>query len=273
MGNFPGKRLKRPFLNINAAQPTLATATKQAIKNGYPYFQLITSTPNGIKGDGEWFAQRWTNAVDSDLLFKPGDDGNEDWVDNADLIVNDPNKNSYPKVKFHWSEAPNKDKKWYDTQCQELDDPRLVNQELDLLFVGTSHCIISDEMISAMKPGVPKSRLDCLNGSFLDIYVDNIDPREYYIIGCDTAESLQGAFCAIQIYSFKDFKQVAELQAKFGSYTVYGQTIDKVFKWLYSQVGERIILSIENNTIFTSSFIQQCISNNFVNCWNVLRAL
>jgi hypothetical protein len=34
------------FLEQNAAQQTLATATEQAIKNEFPYFQLITSTPN-----------------------------------------------------------------------------------------------------------------------------------------------------------------------------------------------------------------------------------
>ena len=50
-------------------------------------------------------------------------------------------------------------------------------------------------------------------------------------------------------YFHLNFQQVAELQTKFGSYTNFGQAIHFVFQWLYNQVGNRIILVIENNTI------------------------
>jgi len=38
-----------------AAQPTLSKAREQAIRNGYPYMILMTSTPNGVDGDGKFF--------------------------------------------------------------------------------------------------------------------------------------------------------------------------------------------------------------------------
>ena len=232
-----------------SAQQTLATAREQAKKNGYPYFQLITSTPNGTQGDGEWFYDRWQGAVESDDVFEVTENGLEDWRENSDEIISDPSKNTFVRVMYHWSEDPRKNEKWYKEQCQELSDRRLINQELDLVFVGSTNCIFSDEILGSIKEVKPKEIIQCMHGSQLRIFEQHLDPTDYYIIGCDTAESLEGADCAIQVYSFRKFHQVAELQHKFGSYTNFGQVIHYVFQWVYRQVQSRIILIIENNTI------------------------
>jgi hypothetical protein len=84
------------------------------------------------------------NAIDTDLLF----DKEEKWKDNINVLINDPSKNSFLRTRFHWSEDPKKDEKWYIEQCRELSDKRKINQELDLIFVGTSNCIFEDDILS-----------------------------------------------------------------------------------------------------------------------------
>lgn len=238
-----------------SAQQTLATARAQAQKNKYPYFQLITSTPNGTVGDGEWFYDRWEGAVESDDLFTFNDQGHEIWRTdtNIDNIVSDPGRNTFIRVQYHWREDSRKDEKWYREQCQELADKRLINQELDLIFVGSSNCIFDDDTLGKIKEMDPLSLISCPHGSQLRIFQEKLDPTDYYIIGCDTAESLQGADCAIQVYSFRKFQQIAELQHKFGSYTNFGQAIHYVFQWVFRQVQNRIILIVENNSIGKAS--------------------
>jgi hypothetical protein len=235
-----------------SAQQTLSKAREQAKKYGYPYFMLVTSTPNGTQGDGEWFYQRWGNAVESDDLFVLNEEtGLEDWNEDIDVeeAVRDPNKNTFVRVRYHWSEDPSKSQEWYQEQCQELDDQRKINQELDLLFVGTSQCIFDDDILASFKAQKPVIAMPCPHHSKLEIYTHELDPTDWYIIGCDTAQSLTGNWCALQIFGFREFNQIGELANKFGSYYNYGEAIHYVFQWLYSQVGDRIILSIENNTI------------------------
>lgn len=207
----------------------------------------MTSTPNGVTGDGEWFYKRWQNSVDSDLIF----DGDK-WDQNKDIdsIVNDPSKNTFIGIQYHWSEDPTKDEEWYKQQCQEIDDQRTINQELDLLFVGTQSCIFTDETLASFESEKPVDTIETTNGATLNLFEKELDPNDYYLIGCDTADSLEGAYCAIQIFSFKDFNQIGEIEHKYGSYTLFGQDIDFVFKWLLTQLNnDNIILCNENNTI------------------------
>ena len=230
---------------FGSAQPILSTARAQAAKNNYPYMILVTSTPNGVSGTGEWFYDRWQNGVDSDLLF----DENDKWVDNSQTLINDPTKNGFIKTRFHWSEHPQKDHEWYLAQCRELSDQRKINQELDLIFVGTSNCIFEDDLLSKFKAQKPKDLIRCPYETNLTLYKKNLDRNDYYLIGVDTARSLTGAYNSIELFSFAHFEQVAEFNYRLGSFNKYGEIIDFIFRWLYKQVGMNIILAVENNTI------------------------
>ena len=82
-------------------------------------------------------------------------------------------------------------------------------------------------------------------------YSDRLDIGDYYLIGCDTAigETSSSSYCAIEVFSFREFTQIAELQERFLSFKIYSEVIRDVFQWVYGQVGSRIILILENNTI------------------------
>lgn len=214
---------------------------------------MITSTPNGVEGDGKWFHERWSGGVSSDLLFKRTnlEDTFEDWVEDVDHIINDPGKNGFIQVEYFWHENASKTQAWYQEQVRELADARKVNQELDLVFVGTSNCIFEDDLLSAFKPQKPIDVLRCPYETNLIIYEKNLNPNDYYIIGVDTARSLSGtsAFNSIEVFSFAKFKQIAEFNYRLGSFGKYGEVIDAIFRWLRGLVGNNIILAIENNTI------------------------
>ena len=197
-----------------------------------------------------WFCQRWQGAVDGELIFDDQAKFNKDPI--LDQIVADPSKNTFIKIKYKWDEDPTKNQKWYDEQCQELDDDRMVNQELDLIFVGTQHCIFNDSTLSSFEAVKKPDFVTMASGAKLLTFFDGtpLNPYDYYLIGCDTAESLQGAYCAINIFSFHEFRQIAEIQFRYGSYNLFGTDIDFVFRWLRNLVKhDNIILCVENNTI------------------------
>jgi len=240
-----------------AAQQILATARQQAKRNNYPYFQLVTSTPNGVyapEGNDKpnWFYERWSDSIDSDMLFVKDKNGHEKWIDDEKLrqLLDDPSKNGFIGIRYHWSEDPNKDEKWYMEQCRELKSQRLINQELDLLFVGSTQCIFSDETLSQLKATTPVEKVSMPHGTTLKLFTTEFDPNDYYLIGVDTASSTAGAYNAIQVFSYKDFNQVAELQSKLGSLTYHAQVVDAVFRYIKQRANtNRIILAIENNSI------------------------
>lgn len=234
-----------------AAQPTISKAREQAIKNGYPYFILMTSTPNGVDNNGRFFYEMYDKAIESDNLFVTDPESRmEDWADDVEEVITDTSKNSFIRVRYHWSEDPTKDMAWYERQKKELNfNTRQINQELDLIFVGGTDCIFDDETLQNFNH-VPRAYVvDLANQSKLDIFQPEFDPKDYYLVGVDTASSIKGAFNAIEIFSYKNFTQVAEMNIRLGSLTKYGEVVDSLFKWLYKIVGTRIILCIENNSI------------------------
>ena len=234
-----------------SAQPTISKAREQAIKNDYPYFILMTSTPNGVDDTGKFFYEMYDKAVESDNLFVTDEESDiENWADNADEIISDSSKNSFIRVRYHWSEDPTKNVAWYEQQKKELNfNTRQINQELDLLFVGGTDCIFDDETLQKFVYVSRSAAIDLKHQTKLDIFQTDFNPKDYYLVGVDTASSIKGAFNAIEIFTFKDFKQVAEMNVRLGSLTKYGEVVDDLFKWLYKIVGQRIKLCIENNSI------------------------
>jgi hypothetical protein len=139
--------------------------------------------------------------------------------------------------------------------CSELADPRIINQELNLVFVGGQKSILTDEVIQSFKPQEVIQQISTPNFATLRIY-DSIDPLDYYIIGVDTASerSEKSAFNALQIMKFSDLSQIAELHHRHGSFLQWADDVEFVFTWLHKQVKDRIILVVEINTIGKSTY-------------------
>ncbi|RLA71972.1 MAG: hypothetical protein DRG78_24475 [Epsilonproteobacteria bacterium] len=231
---------------FTSAAPVLFKAKEQAAARNYPFFTLMTSTPNGTVGTGEFFYQMWGNAVDSEDLFHQETNR---IVEGSEHFVNDKTRNGYVKIRYHWSEDDTKDEEWYIDQKRELNfNTRAINQELDLLFVGSTTCIFDDELLAQFKHMQPKQNLILPHASQLKLFRD-LDPNDYYIVGVDRAKSLTGDLCAIEIFEYSTFNQVGEYSGRLGSLTKYSEIIKAIVKHLHTIVGHRIILGIENNSI------------------------
>jgi len=229
---------------FGSAQPVLSKAREQAIKNDYPYFIMVTSTPNGTKGTGAWFHSMYNNSLDSDQIY----DGLNSLVPDYPSLLSNPSHNSFVKVRYHWSEINSKS--WYQEQCRELNfDKRRINQELDLLFVGGTECIFDDEFLSELTPSPPDSSVYLKSKNKLDIFCPELDPGDYYILGVDTAKSLTGDYCSIQIVKYSNMEQVAEYYARVGSTSKFAEDIIQVLDWIREAVGNRFLLGIENNSM------------------------
>jgi hypothetical protein len=233
----------------SSAQPTLSSARTQAAKNGYPFFLLLTSTPNGTVGTGQFFYELYSLAVDSDDIF---DDDNLFNI-HSDILVDNPERNGFVRTTFHWSEDSTKTPEWYNQQCRDLNfDKRSINQELDLVFVGSTNCIFDDDFLSSLKHIKPISIMQFSHATHLKLFTDVFDSGDFFLIGADTAKSLTGDFSAIEIFSYSEFIQIGEYFGRLGSLTKYSQVLMEIIQFFYKLVGDRIILCVENNSIGSS---------------------
>ena len=94
----------------------------------------------------------------------------------------------------------------------------------------------------------PINHLNLPHSTRLKIYKD-IDPTDYYLIGVDTASSMDNCYSAIEVYSFKDFEQVGELAIRLGSLSQYSDIVMAAANYFAEKTGGRILLCIENNSI------------------------
>lgn len=245
-----------------SAQPTLSTASEQAAKYGYPTWSILTSTPNGTEGRGKFFFDYWTGAIDSELIFEIDKDHTkenetnenliyEKFTKNADEIINTPGTNGFVQVYHHWSEDPRKGPEWYEQQCRDYNyNKRKIAQEYDIRFVGSTNNPFDDDVLEKLQEAVlnPIGFLDLPHATKLKFFKD-IDPTDYFLIGVDTASSIDNCYSAIEVFSYKNFEQVAELAIRLGSLKQYAEIVMKTAEYFIEKTGGRVILCVENNSI------------------------
>ncbi len=244
---------------LGSAAYALSKAKEQAIKNNMPYFTFVTTTPNGIEGDGKWFYQLWSNGIDEDNIFNEEDRLIKNY---NDILYNFKDKNPYIRIQYHWSEDPTKNDEWYNEQQRLVNfDRRRINQELDLKFLGGTNCIFEDNIIEQLKPVKPISKYNIHLNLEMKFFQELSDVN-YYIIGIDTAKSLTGDMCAIEIFDYYKFNQVAEFAGRLGSVTIYSECIIKLLKYIEQQIGKRFYLAIENNSL--GNQIVETLENEYI---------
>ena len=155
------------------------------------------------------------------------------------------------QVYYHWSEDARKDQDWYEEQRKQQNyNSRKIAQEYDIRFVGSSDNPFEDEILEKLQKAVlsPINHLNLPHSTRLKLYKE-IDPNDYYLIGVDTASSIDNCYSAIEVYSFKDFEQVGELAIRLGSLSQYSDIVMAAAKYFADKTGGRILLCIENNSI------------------------
>lgn len=170
--------------------PALVKSQKVAMEKNIPYGTCIISTPNGTVNIGEWYYKKVVESkTNPKSLFKYFE---MHWKDIAEF-ANDPN--------------------WYRHQCELLENnKRRIAQELDMVFLGSSNSVFSDDTIEILQnqskePIIKK----LLYNNELWIFEENIDEVEY-IIGVDTATLEGKCHSAVVVFRFDTMEQVADFQ-------------------------------------------------------------
>jgi hypothetical protein len=238
-----------------AAQPAITTARRFALKNGYPSKIFMTSTPNGA---GEnFFYKMWANSWDYEDVWDFDKDLSKE---NADKIVNSSEtKNNFIRIKIHWSET-GKDEAWYKQQVKELNfNMRKVNQELNLVFLGSDAAIFDDEVLAAFEPAPIINKIDMGYGEYFNI-LENIDTilsenkDEVFILGVDTAVSTAASsdFSAIVLTRASTGEQIGEWHGKISVLKRYAVILKKLILSLIKLYGlheDNLKVVIERNSI------------------------
>ena len=226
----------------------LSKGRPQAIAQKRPWYVLTTSTPNGVVGTGEWFANFWVNSLQGDNFFDKDGKFLSTKFKESQLNLRGSKINDFIGVRYHWSENPTFDDTWYENIKRNEPDERKFAQEVDLSFGGASNSIFKDSLLQKIIVSPVKDELFLESGYSLNFY-DEIDPTDYYLIGIDSAESLAGDYCVIEIFGFREFNQVAEFREHLSSIPVYKNCIKKVIDYMIKQTGGKIILVIETNNM------------------------
>ena len=225
------------------------------MKNGYPSKIIMTTTPNGA---GEnFFYKMWSNAWEYDEIW---DFENERTLENAGKIVNSSDtKNNFSKIKIHWSET-GKDEEWYQQQVKELNfNTRKINQELNLVFLGSATTIFSDEVLSQFEVKQSVYKMDIKYGNYFNLLEDireilEENPDEVFILGVDTAVSNAASsdYSAMVLTRGSTGEEIGEWHGKITVLKRYAVILKKLIRSLienYSLDEDNLKVIIERNSI------------------------
>ena len=232
------------FLNmeelLTSVGPAYSKASHEAIASGKPSALILTTTPNGINDGG--FYKIMSNATPvEELLADPKDQLSDKLRPDEECfdILNQEGHNGYVLVKLDWREVY--DDEWYHEQVKTLNfDKRRIAQEIDLVFLGSSTSVLSDEVIAKMKPVSQYTEKVLFNNIKIHFFKD-LEPDHVYIIGVDvaasSAESQNADYSALSIWDATADKQVAELKVREPVLKHFGYAIIELIKFLIKVVN------------------------------------
>jgi hypothetical protein len=201
--------------------PTLSTGGKC----------LITSTPNS---DEDQFAMIWKEAN------KRFDEYGNDKVIGT---------NGFYAMKAHWSEHPDRDEAWADTERSRIGEERF-RREHECEFLIFDETLISSLTLADME-GVPPVET---TGQVR--WFKRPTPGMTYLVSLDPSMGTGGDYAAIQIFELPTFEQIGEWHHNMTPMNKQVQILQGINKHIHDTIIERdssaspqIFYSMENNTI------------------------
>jgi len=213
-----------PHMDVvwGSLQPVVSKARVLAKQNNFPTNVIMTTTPNG--SNGNFFYDLWQNSWDYSEIWD--EKTNKPVLDNEKVLNSSDFRNNFVKLELHWSET-GKDEEWYKKQQKELNfNMRRVNQELNLVFLGSNNAVFPDEVLEHFKPTPPKFQLDLAYGEKMDVFED-LDPNKLYLMGVDNAASTaaKSDFSTMVLTDAETGRQVAEYRGKFNVIKRYAAVV------------------------------------------------
>jgi hypothetical protein len=240
--------IKHMDIVYSAMQPSISTAKIFAKKFGYPTCMIAVSTPNGAGGN--WFYGILQRSVKFDDIY---DYENKVLYDGYEVTMDDPEKNAFISMKILWSDT-HRDQDWYNKQCKELNfNQRKINQELDLVFLGSSTSIFSDDVICKLVPKKSSHEMQLPFGHKLEMFSELI-PGEIYLLGVDTAMSagINSDYSALSLVHAVSGQEVGAWKGKFSVVKRFAALVKAAVQGLsklYNVNEETLRVIIERNSI------------------------
>jgi hypothetical protein len=233
-----------------ALQPSLSAVRDVAKKNGYITKIFFSTTPNGVSGTGEFFYQTWTHGWDYEEIF---DTEKEIVIPEAPKkLLSDSEKNNFVRVKVHWSEV-GRDENWYQQQIKELGfNMRKVNQELNLVFLGSTNTVFPDEILEMFEPKHVLQEINLAYGEKFKLYKE-INPKKLYLLGVDTAASTaaKSDYCALVLTDAETGEEVGSWHGKYSvvkRFAVVVKSLIKGLNTLFALDEDVLMVIIERNS-------------------------
>ena len=232
----------------SAMQPSISTAKIHAKNFGFPTCMIAVSTPNGAGSN--WFYNILQRSVKFDDIY---DYESKKLYDGFEKAIDDPEVNAFISMKILWSDT-HRDEAWYNAQCKELNfNQRKINQELDLVFLGSSTSIFHDDIIAKLIPKKEKFNIKLPFGNSFKMFSECI-PGELYLLGIDTAMSagINSDYSAITLTHASSGQEVGAWHGKFSvvkRFSALVKTLIKALVKLYNMSEETLLAIIERNSI------------------------
>ena len=208
--------------------PTLSTGGKC----------MITSTPNS---DEDQFALIWKEAN------KRFDDyGN-------DKIVG---TNGFYAMKAHWTEHPDRDEKWAETEKARIGEERF-RREHECEFIIFDETLINSTTLAEMEGILPIENTGQVR------WFKRPTPGHTYMISLDPSMGTGGDFAAIQAFELPTFDQVAEWRHNETPMNQQVRILQGINKHIHDTIMEKdstaspqIFYSMENNAIGEAALLR-----------------
>ncbi len=233
-----------------ALQPSLSAARDFAKANNFPTKIFFSTTPNGVSGAGDFFYQTWKNGWDYENIF---DIKTEKINPEAQkILMSADDKNNFARVKIHWSEVGRGDD-WYQQQVKELNfNMRKVNQELNLVFLGSTNTVFPDEILEKFEPKEVTNEIKLSYGEKFKIYRE-IDPQKTYLLGVDTAASTaaKSDYCSMVMTDAQTGEEVGSWHGKYSVVKRFSMVVKSLVRGLtalFALDDDNLIVIIERNS-------------------------
>ena len=208
--------------------PTLSTGGKC----------LITSTPNS---DEDQFALIWKEAN------KRFDDyGNDNIV----------GTNGFYAMKAHWSEHPDRNEEWAETERSRIGEERF-RREHECEFLIFDETLISSTTLVEMEGAEPMQTMGQVR------WWKKPNPNMTYMVALDPAMGTGGDFAAIQVFELPTFEQVAEWHHNTTPMNQQIRILQGICKHIHDTCLEQnssknpsIFYSMENNTVGEAALLR-----------------
>jgi len=239
-----------PHMDIvwGAIQPAISAARIFAKKNNFPTKIFLSTTPNGAGTN--WFYNMWNNGWEYEDIF---DLEKNCPLPNAEKILNSVDyKNNFTRLKIHWSET-GKTEEWYKQQVKELNfNTRRINQEINLVFLGSSNTVFPDEVLTEFDPKSPIHHIELTYGEKFTLFKE-VDPKKLYLLGVDTAASTAATsdFSAMVLTDAETGEPIGEWHGKFSVVKRFAIVVKSLIKSLSEIHGLKpstLRVAIERNS-------------------------